>query len=125
MTLTPRPTTYRGIPMRSRLEATFAQQLDDEELAWEYEPRAYAGRAGQYLPDFEVTSCLRDGCDKCCANTHPIFIEVRPTVEGANRAMDQMEVIWESEEKAELIVVIPNKAKWWRHPGDDHWHCDH
>jgi hypothetical protein len=47
-----RATTYRGIEMRSRLEARFAGVLDDLGVAWRYEPRALASRDGQYLPDF-------------------------------------------------------------------------
>lgn len=49
-----RPTVYRGTLMRSRLEATFAANLDRYALSWQYEPCAYADATGQYLPDFEV-----------------------------------------------------------------------
>ena len=52
--LTARPTIYRGIQMRSRLEAHVARWLDTHPsfLPWEYEPTCFAGIAGQYLPDF-------------------------------------------------------------------------
>jgi hypothetical protein len=50
-----RPTTYKGIRMRSRLEAYFAAMLDDVfEAAWEYEPVCFAGPSGQWLPDFKI-----------------------------------------------------------------------
>jgi hypothetical protein len=49
-----RRTLYRGVEMRSRLEASFAEWLDQGALPWEYEPMVYAGRAGQWLPDFMV-----------------------------------------------------------------------
>lgn len=50
----PRPTTYKGIKMRSRLEAGYAQWLDLAELKWEYEPQCFASEKGQYLPDFVI-----------------------------------------------------------------------
>jgi hypothetical protein len=50
----PRPTSYDGILMRSRLEAEFAGFLDETEQPWLYEERAYATRRGVYLPDFTV-----------------------------------------------------------------------
>lgn len=49
-----RPTLYRGIQMRSRLEADFAGSLDASGLSWEYEPECYASGAVQWLPDFRV-----------------------------------------------------------------------
>ncbi len=93
-----RPTIYRGIPMRSRLEARAAAGMDDIEVPWLYEPRAYAGRGGQYLPDFEV----HPGTPK------RYFVEVRPTEERARAAFPQMEIILESEPDAFLMVVFPD-----------------
>ncbi len=57
-----RPTLYRGIQMRSRLEADFAAYLDARSAAgdvgyaggWEYEPTCFAGPQGQWLPDFRI-----------------------------------------------------------------------
>jgi hypothetical protein len=46
-TLTARPTTNRGVQMRSRLEARYAAWLDRHGFTWEYEPRCYATEAGQ------------------------------------------------------------------------------
>src|SRR3712207_2492916 len=54
-----RRTMYRGIPMKSRLEARAAQWLDSAPgVRWQYEPVAYADQTGQYLPDFEAISLL-------------------------------------------------------------------
>jgi hypothetical protein len=49
-----RATTYRGTVMRSRLEASYAQWLDEHEATWAYEPTCYAGPTGQWLPDFVI-----------------------------------------------------------------------
>lgn len=51
---TPRPTIYKGVKMRSRLEAGFAMWLDQHDIEWEYEPHAFGSEAGQYLPDFKL-----------------------------------------------------------------------
>lgn len=50
-----RLTVYRGIQMRSRLEAAWAEQFDALGETWEYEPRCFASEEGQYLPDFLLT----------------------------------------------------------------------
>lgn len=62
-----RPTTYKGVAMRSRLEAAWAEQFDAWGDPWEYEPRCYASDAGQYLPDFVI-----DG---------EVFVEVKPWID--------------------------------------------
>ena len=51
-----RSTLYRGIRMRSRLEASYAAHLDATigPDKWEYEPVCFAGPDGQWLPDFRV-----------------------------------------------------------------------
>lgn len=71
-----RPTTYRGITMRSRLEAGFATWLDRSHIAWEYEPLVHAGPAGQYLPDF----LLHGVHDTLTAQTGAVYVEVKPTL---------------------------------------------
>ncbi len=68
----PRPTVYKGIQMRSRLEAGFAAWLDDHKLIWEYEPCAFASEKGQYLPDFRVTNLPFLG------EKAPIYFEIKP-----------------------------------------------
>jgi hypothetical protein len=49
-----RPTLYKGIKMRSRLEADYAGHLDRGGRPWEYEPVCFGGDDGQWLPDFRV-----------------------------------------------------------------------
>ena len=49
-----RTTMYKGIKMRSRLEADFAAFLDQNHANWDYEPICFAGPDGQWLPDFVV-----------------------------------------------------------------------
>ena len=113
-----RPTTYNGIPMRSRLEARYAAQLDDEGRHWTYEPRAFANQAGQYLPDFQVEP---EDDDPWPAT---MFVEVRPTVDGAFRAMTQMPIIWDSLPDAVLMIVIPDQGLYWWSSGhlkDGRW----
>ena len=107
-----RPTTYKGIEMRSRLEATYAASLDAEGECWSYEPRAYADDRGQYLPDFEVVY----GATR-------LFIEVRPTVTKALEAMGRMEIIWSSEPTAFLMIDVPGKLTFFRAPSSDGWEC--
>jgi hypothetical protein len=70
-----RPTTYRGILMRSRLEAYFAAMLDGwPNATWEYEPECFAGPSNQWLPDFRVIH-REDGCDDVLE-----YVEVKPLV---------------------------------------------
>jgi hypothetical protein len=90
-----RPTTYKGVAMRSRLEARFAAFLDAEGFEWIYEPRAYAGDGGQYLPDFVLPQ-----------TEYPAYVEVKPTLELALAATGRMQVIWESEPNAILLVAV-------------------
>lgn len=92
-----RPTTYRGIKMRSRLEAHVASWLDREpfEGRWQYEPQAFANEHGQYLPDFYVD-----------APNGPMYIEVRPTLERGFLAMERMQIIWDSDPSAILLLLV-------------------
>lgn len=97
-----RPTTYRGIRMRSRLEARFAAYLDglqERSLGWNwtYEPRAFANERGQYLPDFEL-----DPVDEFPTT----YVEVRPTVDRALLALERMQIIRSSEPDCLLLVVV-------------------
>lgn len=62
-----RPTLYKGIRMRSRLEADFAAYLDGRPEPWAYEPECFSSDSGQWLPDFRV-----DG------SPNPIYIELKP-----------------------------------------------
>lgn len=92
---TPRPTVYKGITMRSRLEARFAEHCDKVGLEWEYEPICFADEQGQYLPDFLVD----DG-------EQHAYVEVKPNREAAISALrDQMPRIWSSEADVTLIAI--------------------
>ena len=71
MDLTPRPTTYNGVRMRSRLEAAYAEQFDAFGWEWQYEPQCFGTQTGQYLPDFLVTD--RTGA--------PAYAEVKPIID--------------------------------------------
>jgi hypothetical protein len=100
-----RPTLYKGIQMRSRLEADYAALLDGEGSTWDYEPTCFAADGIQWLPDFRVT----------VAHGEPRlrYIEVKPAemlhrqCEGdfigrADAILRRMAVAWESEPDAEL-----------------------
>ncbi len=76
-----RPTVYKGIQMRSRLEAGFATWLDKHHFEWEYEPYALATDDGQYLPDFVLGNVFAAWLPKPVT----VVVEVKPnsySVEG-------------------------------------------
>lgn len=74
-TLKARPTIYKGIQMRSRLEASYAAWLDGCGFTWDYEPHVFADEKGQYLPDFRIKDFNLIG-----AGPIPnLYIEVKPT----------------------------------------------
>jgi hypothetical protein len=103
MSLQPRPTTYRGIQMRSRTEATFAALLDGMDFQWRYEPRAFADASGQYLPDFEL-SLMRQP---------PWFVEIKGELDslGMQRVMRRMEVIHSSIPEAVLVLKVASSGQ--------------
>ena len=108
-----RPTTYKGIKMRSRLEASFAQLLDSMGVTWKYEPRCYAGSTGQYLPDFLITENVFYRDAKTFAHFDGlIFVEVKPTCCNGDvePIFSKMQVIWESEPGAALLVWVADAA---------------
>lgn len=90
-------TTYKGVKMRSRLEASFAAHLDSLDVTWAYEPRCYADETGQYLPDFQVTK----------DDLPPLFYEVKPPTADHGKALSRMHIIRASLPLASLLVVIP------------------
>jgi hypothetical protein len=98
-----RRTSYRGVVMRSRLEARFAQVLDSAGLAWSYEPMCFANEHGQYLPDFLTE-----------ADDERIYWEVKPpsrddTVWGwcPGEVGDRMAIVWDSDPDARLVLAVP------------------
>jgi hypothetical protein len=105
-----RPTVYKGIEMRSRLEAEWAAHLDDPENGWgrwEYEPCAYANERGQYLPDFRLWE-----------NDQLVFLEVKGWLGDPQPIMRNMEIVLDSEPTALLMLMVghpmdvPADADW-------------
>lgn len=95
MNMKPRPTTYKGIQMRSRLEAAYAQSLDNRQPqppVWDYEPECFADETGQYLPDF----ALHGGYQ---------YVEVKPANADFDAALKRMHVIRSTHPNAGLSVV--------------------
>lgn len=118
-----RPTTYNGIRMRSRLEARFAAKLDEWRAQWTYEPLAYANAHGQYLPDFRLAPVLGDDGS---IEVPPAFIEVRPTWERGFLALTSMQIIWDSEPSALLLITVPESPMVMVASGKHrHWHVEH
>lgn len=114
MTIKARPTVYRGIQMRSRLEAAVAGRLDEGGFDWEYEPKVFAGRRGQYLPDFLVKG----------TGAGDLYLEVKPTIEAALRILPRMQVIRESEPDALLVVEVAGdsgRGAYQLRRGSDQW----
>jgi ribosomal protein L37AE/L43A len=82
------PTLYRGVMMRSRLEARWAAFFDALRWPWEYEPLDLAG----YIPDFVLGFEAGD-----------VIVEVKPRDGDLAFAQSKIEVSgWERE----AIVVV-------------------
>lgn len=113
-TIKARPTTYKGVQMRSRLEAGYAMWLDSMQIEWEYEPRAFANERGQYLPDFKV-QVLDCGRGEFVNG----YIEVKPfhpdqpaddwpeNTPKLNALAERMSVVLDSDPSAFLAVTWP------------------
>lgn len=103
-----RPTTYCGIEMRSRLEARFAAKLDSIPAFrdWLYEPRAYADRKGQYLPDFVVRWHGK--------SDYTTYVEVKPTPAAALDFIEsrRMDAIWASDPDGHFLVAYQADDRW-------------
>lgn len=108
---TARPTLYRGILMRSRLEARFAAQLDADGAAWSYEPQCFADPTGQYLPDFSEWDPAHPEVQHSYIEVKP-FAPPGPATEAIQR---RMEIIWSSEPVAVLSIWTP-KETWFGNP---------
>lgn len=105
-TIKARPTMYNGIQMRSRLEARYAQRLDNNGQAWTYEPECFADRTGQYLPDFHVTSS-------------GLYVEVKHENANFESALERMHIILSTHPDASLLVAAPSDGEHWLDKG----HC--
>lgn len=102
----PKAAQRRGIQMRSQLEAAFALHLDEQGIAWRYEPAIFGPPGHGYLPDFELFRT--DG-------RH--YVEVKPTLREVPEAQRRMEVIWDTYPDAALIVVCAEESRWFGAPG--------
>lgn len=96
----PRRTVYRGILMRSTLEAHVARTLDTiPGISWEYEPARYIDRTGDYLVDFVVRGLP---CH--------LFLEVKGPPQSAEQRADtlrRMLRVWGSAPEAGLTIWTP------------------
>ncbi len=102
-----RPTIYKGIEMRSRLEAGYAMWLDRQRWDWAYEPCAFGNETQQYLPDFRIDGVL----DLTTGRTAPAYVEIKPDYErDINALLRRMEVIWDSEPDTHLIIQAPPRT---------------
>jgi hypothetical protein len=114
-----RPTRYRGVAMRSRLEATVAEWLDAHQIAWQYEPSCYAD-VGQYLPDFRIPAA--GGHFAAGGLPRPLYVEVKPLrtdwdwAEQIGVVLARMERIWASEPHAALSVWSAHDLTYWQFP---------
>lgn len=120
------PTTYRGVRMRSKLEARSARALDQLRIPWAYEPRVF----GRYLPDFQ----LWPGAPR------PWFLEIKPpsvfSVDGADlrKALGKMRrirahhpdaglMLWiskpQNRDLGAILVDLPGVIGWSARPARD------
>lgn len=102
-----RPTLYKGIQMRSRLEADFARYLDSLGTPWAYEPSCFADETAQWLPDFRTSLPTTSG------GSRTVYIELKPAgllgkkrfTASADAFLTRMRVTWASEPDAMLYLV--------------------
>jgi hypothetical protein len=102
-TIDSEPTEYRGIHMRSKLEAAFARHLDRLGVDWTYEPELFGRRGEGYLPDFRLIDARGGSC----------YVELKPTIEQAEAAQMRMEIIWQSHPEAVLLAVSAEESRWY------------
>ena len=107
-----RPTTYKGIEMRSRLEAGFAMWLDANHFDWKYEPKCFAGEAGQYLPDFGLYGVQVAGYPPVSLT---VYVETKHALWSEDwddllRVAERMRVVWETEPHAFLAIAQPEPS---------------
>jgi hypothetical protein len=105
-----RPTTYKDIEFRSRLEVRFAWHLDGLGEKWAYEPRVYGPKGRGYLPDFQILGAV-----------HPTFIEVKPTIAQAEAAKAKVSVIWETHPDALILIAAAEGCTFFGATRDRPW----
>lgn len=96
-----RPTLYRGIAMRSRLEADYAAHMDRRGEVWEYEPTCFAGPEGQWLPDFRWRTPRQTWQYQ---EIKPISLLAHPG--DINAVLRKMATAWLTAPELELALVI-------------------
>lgn len=100
-----RKTVYKGITMRSRLEADYASALDRDGQSWQYEPECFAGPDGQWLPDFRID-------DRTYVELKPAYLiewdtrELDDVYDRVDKILRQMSVVWLSKPEAHLQLVF-------------------
>lgn len=112
MTIPARPTSYKGVTMRSRLEAGFAMWLDTMRWEWEYEPECFAYEGGQWLPDFHLIGvpCVwpdwQDG--ELFTTSTDVYVEVKPatlTAEESQQTKTRMCALYRTHVDAAAVLV--------------------
>lgn len=97
-------TYYKGIKMRSKLEAKFAVFLDALKINWMYEPKSFVLSNGiTYIPDFYLPEL----------NT---WVEVKGKIEEHNKKVSSL---FTSENKQELLIISNNKGLWYSSFGEE------
>ena len=101
---------YKGIEMRSRLEARWAAEFDEwrdeednDDMTWEYEPRWFSHQDETYLPDFSLEWRNDLGV------MH--YVEVEPLIMNPFALMHRMEIILKTYPTSILHIFVG-------HPGD-------
>ena len=88
------PTTYKGINMRSKMEARTAYILDQLELDWKYEPKSFMLKNGMsYIPDFYIPEL-------------DTWVEVK----GVMEEKDKKQIEQFNEEEHEILLLMEDKA---------------
>jgi hypothetical protein len=115
VTIPARPTVYRGIQMRSRLEAGFAAWLDRRQFTWGYEPRCFATATRQYLPDFVIPHAILGPASGAFPEpvTPPdvlrsVYIEVRPWLDLVEAT--RLTRVVQASEDAHLLYASPDQV---------------
>lgn len=88
-TIKAKPTRYKGIPFRSRLEARWAAFFDKLGWEWEYEPCDFNG----WYPDFVIFG------------QSPIYVEVKPVLDFPKGVADKMMQSISTQENHWLLIV--------------------
>jgi hypothetical protein len=106
----PKLTVYRGVTMRSRLEADFAAHLDERGIAWRYEPAVFGPIGRGYLPDFELRRL--DGHH---------YVEVKPLLRDVPKAKERMAIILDTYPDAVLVVACAEASRWFASVAGGEW----